>query len=120
MIRGVEKVAGIENRVAIETVGCAMQTVRARFQRHVDDSTGFPAVFRGGIFQHIEFLDGINGKDCRRISGNAGTVDDALTREGFAVEKSVDDISIVLCTEAGRTRGGKSAAGIPDDTGAKL
>src|ERR1700756_1202567 len=120
MIRGVEKIAGLKNRGAIKTVGRAMQTVRARFQRHVDNSPGLPAIFRRGIFQHIEFLDGVDGKDCRRISGNAGAVDDALAGDGFGVEKSVAYIRVVLGTETGRTRGGKSAAGIADDTGAKL
>src|SRR5579864_1408742 len=116
----VEIVARIEDRVSIETVGRAMETVGARFQRHIDNGSGLAAVFRGRILQHVEFLDGVNRQDRRGISCNAGAVDDALAGEGFAVEKPVDDVCVVFRAETVCTRGGKSTAGVADHARAKL
>ena len=69
---------------------------------------------------HVEFLDSVNRQNRRGISCNAGAVDDALAGEGFAVEKPVDEVCVVLGAETVCAGGGKSTARIAHDAGAKL
>ncbi len=116
----VENVAGIKRGIAAESVSAAVERVGARFQGYIYDRARFPAVLRRGIFDQIEFLNGVDGEDCRGIAGDAGAVDDALSRKWLAIEKAVDEVGVVLGAQTVGAGGGKSAAGIAHNAGAQL
>src|SRR2546425_8944426 len=86
LVGGIEVVARIQRGVAAKSVGATVQLIGARLQPDVNDGSGLPAVFRTRILLEVEFGDGIDGQNGRRISGDAGTVDNALAGERFTVE----------------------------------
>ena len=116
----VEEVARIEDRIAVKAIGGPVETVGARFHRHVDDGPGLPAVFRGGILLHVKLLNRVNRQDRRRVSCDARAVDDALAGEGFAVKDAIHNVCIVFGAKAVGAGGGKSASRITDHTRPEL
>src|ERR1017187_6022897 len=111
----VKPVARIQRRVAAKGVGGAVDVIGARLQCNVDDGTGLPAVFCRRILLNIEFLNGVDGKDGRRVSSDAGSVDDALAGERLAVEQTIDEVSIIFGAQAVAAGRGEAASRITHD-----
>ena len=62
-------IARIQSRCAAECERGAVNRIATGLNSSVNDGAGFSAEFRLGILFGIEFLDGIDGQGCRRISG---------------------------------------------------
>jgi hypothetical protein len=90
-----------------------VKSISARFQRHVYDCARLPAIFRRRIFLDIEFLDRIDGQDRGGIAHNPCAVNNALTGKGLAVEQAVDEVGIVLSSQAVGTGGRETASRVP-------
>ena len=118
--RRIEVVAGVERCVAAESIGSSVHAVGPRLQAYVDNGSRFPAVLCGRILLEVELLDRIDRQDRGRVSGNAGTIDDALSGEGLAVEEAVDEVGVIFGAQAVAAGGGKSTARIANYTGAQL
>src|SRR5580693_4815777 len=97
-----------------------MKRVCPRLQSHIDDSAGLPAKFCRRILLDVEFLDGVNRQDGRRVARNARSVDDALPGKRLAIEEAVDDISVVLGAKSVGACRGKTASGIAYYSGTQL
>ena len=116
----IKVIASVKRRVASEGIGCAVNLVGARLQADVHDCTRFPSIFCGRILLKVEFLNRVHGKNRGGVSGDAGAIDDALAREGFAVEQAVHQISVVFGSESVRAGGGESSARIANHAGTQL
>ena len=66
-----------------------MQFVCAGLYRDVYDRARLPAILRGRVFDDVEFLNGVDWENGRRITGDAGAVNNALAGKRFAVIKAV-------------------------------
>src|SRR5579862_1479150 len=74
----IEVIARIHRRIAAKGVSSAVDEVCAGFQPYVYDGARLPAILRRGSLLNIEFLNRVNRKNRRRISRDAGSVDNAL------------------------------------------
>ena len=117
---GIEIVARVQGSVAAKHECAAVQVVGAGLQSHIHDCSRLPAVFRRRILLQVEFLNRVNRKNRRRVSGDARSVHDGLAGVGLAVEQAFDVIRVVFGAQAVGAGGGKSAAGITHDAGTQL
>src|SRR5437016_1717588 len=74
IVGAVEVVARIHGSIASKNECSAVQSVGARLQPYVDHGTRLPAVFSGRILLQVEFLNGINGQNGRRIPRNTRAI----------------------------------------------
>src|ERR1700722_1546174 len=85
----VKVIACVPRAVASESVCGAVKAVCAGFDSNVDNCSGLPSVFGRRIFLNVEFLDGINGHQRGRITGNSWTVDDRQALQGVVVGQTL-------------------------------
>src|SRR3974377_2533555 len=97
-----------------------MEIVRSRLQPHIDNRPRLPAVLSRGILLDVEFLDRIDRQDRRRITSDAGAVNDALPRKRLTVIQAVDEIKIIFCSQTVRAGRGKSTAWIAHNSRPEL
>src|SRR3974377_664158 len=97
-----------------------METIRSRLQPHIDNRARLPAVLSRGILLDVEFLDRIDRQDRRRITSDAGAVNDALPRKRLTVIQAVDEIDIIFCAQTVRAGRGKSTAWIAHNSRPEL
>ena len=97
-----------------------MKGVGPGFERHIHHGAGFPSVFRWRILNQVELLNGIDRENCCRVARDSRAIDDALTGERFAVEKSIDDVRVVFSAQPVGAGCGESAAGIAHHSRAQL
>ena len=60
LIFGVEKVARIEDVIALEAINRAVNLVGARLQAEIDDSAGLPAILCRRMLRRVELLNRVN------------------------------------------------------------
>ncbi len=97
-----------------------MQSIGTGLQTDIDHGSGLPAVFCRRILDHIEFLDGVDRQNGGGISGDSSAVDNALARKGFAIEKAIDQVGVVLGAQSVAAGGGEAAARIANHAGSEL
>ena len=63
-----------------------MQAICAGLETYVDDRSRLPAIVCWRILLQIELLNGVDGKNGRRIARDPGAIDDRLSGIGLAVK----------------------------------
>ena len=86
---GVEEVAGVPGAVAAKRVSRAVKGIGPRPDSHVHYGPGLPAVLRFGIFLEVEFLDGVDGQDHRRIGKRTRHIGDRAGIAEIGIDNAV-------------------------------
>ena len=96
-----------------------MKSIGTRLDPHVHHGARLPAIFGLGIFHEVEFLDGVNGQDRRRVGEWTGHVGDRSGIEGVNVDDAVHHPDRFVRARAVGTLRPGSAAGIELNAGAQ-